>query len=71
MPITNTSPENILKYLHAAGTGTKEAMKNSTSPRGILEWLVNFFYLWWSKEKQRKMLSGGSGKADFSVITCK
>ncbi|HFW3114817.1 TPA: hypothetical protein ACIBE2_005273 [Salmonella enterica subsp. diarizonae serovar 61:r:-] len=42
MPITNTSPENILKYLHAAGTGTKEAMKNSTSPRGILEWLVNF-----------------------------
>lgn len=43
MPITNTSPENILKYLHAAGTGTKEAMKNSTSPRGILEWLVNFF----------------------------
>ncbi|EMG6374148.1 SPI-2 type III secretion system effector PipB [Salmonella enterica subsp. diarizonae serovar 11:k:z53] len=43
MPITNATPENILKYLHAAGTGTKEAMKNSTSPRGILEWLVNFF----------------------------
>ncbi|EBW3292921.1 type III secretion system effector PipB [Salmonella enterica subsp. enterica serovar Bijlmer] len=43
MPITNASPENILKYLNAASTGTKEAMKNSTSPRGILEWLVNFF----------------------------
>ncbi len=43
MPITNASPENILKYLHAASTGTKEAMKNATSPRGILEWLVNFF----------------------------
>ncbi|SBL19188.1 effector protein PipB [Salmonella enterica subsp. enterica serovar Paratyphi B var. L(+) tartrate +] len=27
MPITNASPENILRYLHAAGTGTKEAMK--------------------------------------------
>ncbi|HIC5982524.1 TPA: hypothetical protein ACW3YV_004631, partial [Salmonella enterica subsp. enterica] len=24
MPITNASPENILRYLHAAGTGTKE-----------------------------------------------
>ncbi|HGP1906899.1 TPA: hypothetical protein ACLGRV_004253, partial [Salmonella enterica] len=22
MPITNASPENILRYLHAAGTGT-------------------------------------------------
>ncbi|EPT5083853.1 SPI-2 type III secretion system effector PipB [Salmonella enterica subsp. enterica] len=44
MPITNnTSPENILKYLNAASTGTKEAMRNSTSPRGILEWIVNFF----------------------------
>ncbi|EAW5522576.1 effector protein PipB, partial [Salmonella enterica] len=43
MPITNASPENILRYLHAAGTGTKEAMKSATSPRGILEWLVNFF----------------------------
>ncbi|HCM1917322.1 TPA: SPI-2 type III secretion system effector PipB [Salmonella enterica subsp. salamae serovar 28:r:e,n,z15] len=43
MPITNPSPENILKYLHAASTGSKEAMKNATSPRGILEWLVNFF----------------------------
>ncbi|HGA6850866.1 TPA: hypothetical protein ACITMU_003517, partial [Salmonella enterica subsp. enterica serovar Virchow] len=26
MPITNASPENILRYLHAAGTGTEEAM---------------------------------------------
>ncbi|EPW8842808.1 hypothetical protein ACWQNR_002975, partial [Salmonella enterica subsp. enterica serovar Senftenberg] len=26
MPITNASPESILKYLYAAGTGTKEAM---------------------------------------------
>ncbi|TYN59451.1 hypothetical protein FYL92_19880, partial [Salmonella enterica subsp. enterica serovar Typhimurium] len=43
MPITNASPENILRYLHAAGTGTKEAMKSATSPRGILEWFVNFF----------------------------
>ncbi|EBP4713797.1 effector protein PipB, partial [Salmonella enterica] len=43
MPITNASPESILKYLYAAGTGTKEAMKSATSPRGILEWLVNFF----------------------------
>ncbi|MBA3111780.1 SPI-2 type III secretion system effector PipB [Salmonella enterica] len=43
MPITNASQENILKYLHAASTGTKEAMKNATSPRGVLEWLVNFF----------------------------
>lgn len=44
MPITNNaSPENILKYLNAVSTGTKEAMRNSTSPRGILEWLVNFF----------------------------
>ncbi|EIT9253984.1 SPI-2 type III secretion system effector PipB [Salmonella enterica subsp. enterica serovar Stanleyville] len=44
MPITNNaSPENILKYLNAASTGSKEAMKNSTSPRGILEWLVNLF----------------------------
>ncbi|EPC9538850.1 hypothetical protein ACR3TG_004797, partial [Salmonella enterica] len=25
MPITNASPESILKYLYAAGTGTKEA----------------------------------------------
>ncbi|HGA7236871.1 TPA: effector protein PipB, partial [Salmonella enterica subsp. enterica serovar Virchow] len=43
MPITNASPENILRYLHAAGTGTEEAMKSATSPRGILEWFVNFF----------------------------
>lgn len=42
MPITNASPESILKYLYAAGTGTKEAMKSATSPRGVLEWLVNF-----------------------------
>ncbi|ECG8590596.1 SPI-2 type III secretion system effector PipB [Salmonella enterica subsp. salamae] len=43
MPITNASPENISKYLQAASTGTKEAIKNATSPRGILQWLVNFF----------------------------
>lgn len=43
MPITNASPENILKYLNAASAGTKDAMKNATSPRGVLEWIVNFF----------------------------
>lgn len=52
MPITNASPENILRYLHAAGTGTKEAMKSATSPRGILVMVCQFFYLWWSKKKQ-------------------
>ncbi|EJB8661385.1 effector protein PipB, partial [Salmonella enterica subsp. enterica serovar Ohio] len=29
MPITNASPESILKYLYAAGTSTKEAMKSA------------------------------------------
>ncbi|HCC0887919.1 TPA: SPI-2 type III secretion system effector PipB [Salmonella enterica] len=43
MPITHVTPENISKYLCAAGSGSKEAIKDATSPRGILEWLVNFF----------------------------
>ncbi|ECG8588500.1 SPI-2 type III secretion system effector PipB [Salmonella enterica subsp. salamae] len=43
MTIIQATPENVARYLCAAGTGTKEAIKSATSPRGILQWLVNFF----------------------------
>lgn len=68
MPITNASPENILRYLHAAGTGTKEAMKSATSPRGILEWFVNFFTCGGVRKSNERCFQEVIGKLTTSLL---
>ncbi|MCD3024987.1 SPI-2 type III secretion system effector PipB [Salmonella enterica] len=68
MPITNASPENILRYLHAAGTGTKEAMKSATSPRGILEWFVNFFTCGGVRRSNERCFQEVIGKLTTSLL---
>ncbi|EAM4958516.1 SPI-2 type III secretion system effector PipB [Salmonella enterica] len=43
MPIIQPKPEDIARYLCAAGAGTKAAIKEATTPLGLCQWIMNFF----------------------------
>ncbi|EJJ0533289.1 SPI-2 type III secretion system effector PipB [Salmonella enterica] len=43
MPIIQPKPEDIARYLCAAGAGTKAAIKEATTPQGLCQWIMNFF----------------------------
>lgn len=36
----------------AFGAGTSAAMRQATSPKTILEYIINFFYLWWDTSEK-------------------
>lgn len=36
----------------AFGAGTYAAMRQATSPKTILEHIINFFYLWWGTSEK-------------------
>ncbi|EAZ7459280.1 SPI-2 type III secretion system effector PipB [Salmonella enterica] len=43
MPIIQPKPEDIARYLCAAGAGTQAAIKEATTPQGLCQWIMNFF----------------------------
>ncbi|EKC6454859.1 hypothetical protein U7865_000459 [Salmonella enterica] len=45
MPIIQPKPEDIARYLCAAGAGTKAAIKEATTPQGLCQWIMNFLPL--------------------------
>lgn len=69
MPIIQPKPEDIARYLCAAGAGTKAAIKEATTPQGLCQWIMNFFTF--GGVRRSHEMHYQNEKTDIGVITYK